>query len=146
MFETTLLDLAECRAALAAMLLAAQGLVRQPLAFAVVNDYGELMAFARMDGATPAVRELAIKKAYTSARMRADLKDFRAGLEQRGRNVTDYADPDLVGMAAGGIVIRDQESSVVLGGIGVSGGTPDEDEKIARAGLLAFQTAGDRPT
>src|SRR6266542_850464 len=102
MFETALLDLAECRTALDAMLRAAQAHVRQPMAFAVVNDYGELMAFARMDGAAPAVRDFAVKKAYTTARMRGDLREFRAGLEQRARSVADYGDPGLVGMAAGG--------------------------------------------
>ena len=119
------------------MLRAAQAQVKQPMAFALVNDYGELMAFARMDGAAPAVREFAIKKAYTSARMRADLNEFRAGLERRGRSVADYGDPNLVGMAAGGAVIRDAETSAVLGAIGVSGGTPEEDEIVAREGLRA---------
>jgi glc operon protein GlcG len=142
MFETTLLALPECRAALDAMLRNAQEGVRQPMAFAIVNDHGELMAFARMDGAAPAVREFAVKKAYTSARMRADLKDFRSGLEQRGRSVTDFADPNLVGMAAGGIVIREAETGAVLGAIGVSGGTPEEDDAVARVGIQSLFAGG----
>src|SRR3974390_3471960 len=107
MFESALLELTECRAALDAMLVDAQRQGVEPMAFALVNEYGELMAFARMDGIAPAIRDFAIKKAYTAARMRADLRDFRAGLEQRGRTVADYGDPDLLGMAAGGVVIRD---------------------------------------
>jgi uncharacterized protein GlcG (DUF336 family) len=93
------------------------------------------MAFARMDGAPPSAQQFAVKKAYTAARMRADLKDFRAGMEQRGRTVADYGDPNLVGMAAGGVVIEGTKSSEVLGAIGVSGGAPEDDERIARLGL-----------
>src|SRR5215471_19277101 len=99
MFESPFLDLAECRAALDAMLRDAEGRGVEPMAFAIVNEYGEIMVFARMDGAAPAIRDFALKKAYTAARMRTDLKDFRAGLEQRGRTVADYADPGFVGMA-----------------------------------------------
>jgi glc operon protein GlcG len=140
MFEVSLLDLAECRAALDAMLAAARERVEQPMAFAIVNEYGELMAFARMDGSTPAVRDFAVKKAYTSARMRSDLKDFRAGLEKRGRGVGDYADPNLVGMAAGGVAVPGPDAGTVIGAIGVSGGAPEEDDVIARVGLQALGT------
>jgi uncharacterized protein GlcG (DUF336 family) len=137
MYETVYLELPECLRAVTAMLQAAQTSASQPVAVAVVNEYGELMAFARMDRAAPAVCEFAVKKAYTAARMRADLRDFRAGLERRGRTVADYGDANLVGMAAGGVVIVGAEGNAVLGGIGVSGGTPDEDELIARTGLRA---------
>jgi uncharacterized protein GlcG (DUF336 family) len=142
MFGTTLLGLPECRVAINVMLRDAERDVQQPMAFAIVNDYGELMAFARMDGSTPAVRDFAVKKAYTAARMRADLKDFRAGLEQRGRSVADYADSGMVGMAAGGVVISEPGSGAVLGAIGVSGGTPQQDDVIAHAGLRALLVGG----
>jgi uncharacterized protein GlcG (DUF336 family) len=142
MFESALLDLGECRTALAAMLRRAETQGVEPLAIAIVNEHGEIMAFARMDGAGPAIRDFAIKKAYTSARMRADLKDFRSGLELRGRTVGDYADSGLVGMAAGGVVIHDPSSGQVVGAIGVSGGTPAQDDEIARAGLQALLVSG----
>ncbi len=137
MYEIEILDLSQCLDALEAMLREAQTIAARPVAAAVVNEYGELMAFARADGASPAVQDFAVKKAYTAARMGADLRDFRAGLEQRGRSVADYGDPNLVGMAAGGVVVA--TAGGVLGGIGVSGGTPDEDEQIARAGLQALR-------
>lgn len=138
MYEITLLGLPECMTALRAMLESGQASAKGRMAIAIVDEYGELMAFARMDGASPAVREYAVKKAYTSARMRSDLKDFRAGLEQRGRTVADFGDPNLVGMAAGGVAIPDATNGAVLGAIGVSGGTPDEDEEVARVGLRAI--------
>jgi uncharacterized protein GlcG (DUF336 family) len=142
MFEAALLDLPECRTALDAMLLSAQTRGVEPMAIAIVNEHGEIMAFARMDGAAPAIRDFAIKKAYTAALMRADLKDFRSGLDQRGRTVADYSDPNLVGMAAGGVVIRDPSSGQVTGAIGVSGGTPAQDDEIAREGLQVLLASG----
>jgi glc operon protein GlcG len=138
MYEITFLALPECLTALRAMLQSAPASAKGGLAVAIVNDYCELMAFARMDGASPAVCDFAVKKAYTSARMRSDLKEFRAGLEQRGRSVADYGDPRLVGMAAGGVAIRGGAGDAVIGAIGVSGGTPDEDDEVARAGLQAI--------
>ena len=134
MYEITLLALPECLTALRTMLQNAPATAKGRLAIAIVNDYGELMAFARMDGASPAVCDFAVKKAYTAARMRSDLKEFRAGLEQRGRSVADYSDPGLVGMAAGGVAIRDGAGDAVIGAIGVSGGTPDEDDQLRMPG------------
>jgi glc operon protein GlcG len=139
MFTVPVLELPECLAALRAMLQSVPAKVGGRLAFAIVDEYGELLAFARMDGASPAVRDFAVKKAYTSARMRSDLKEFRAGLEQRGRTVADFADANLVGMAAGGVVILATSDDAVIGAIGVSGGTPDEDEEVARIGLRAIR-------
>jgi uncharacterized protein GlcG (DUF336 family) len=140
MYNITLLGLPECMKAMGAMLERAPSVTTRPVAMAIVNEYGELMSFVRMDGASPHARDYAVKKAYTAARMRSDLKDFRAGLEQRGRSVSDFADPNLVGSAAGGVAIMDATSSAILGAIGVSGGTPDEDEAIARVGLGALQS------
>jgi glc operon protein GlcG len=142
MHAIPLLGLPECWTALHAMLESPPARTKGRLAIAIANEYGELLAFARMDGASPAVREFAVKKAYTAARMRSDLKEFRAGPEQRGRTVADYGDPNLVGMAAGGVAIPDAATGAVLGAIGVSGGTPDEDEAVARVGLQAIVSGG----
>ena len=94
------------------------------------------MAFALMDGGTHFARHYATRKAYTASRMRADLRDFAAQRGAQGRSVTDYGDPGLVASARGGVAIRAGDGSVV-GGVGVSGASPDEDEEIARLGLQA---------
>ena len=90
-----------------------------------------------MDGITPFVRDYATKKAYTAARMGADLADFAARLKGQGRSVADYGDDRLVGAARGGLAVR-AAAGAVVGGIGVSGGTPDQDEAVARIGLAAL--------
>jgi glc operon protein GlcG len=115
--------------------------VNRPLAFAIVDEHGELVAFARMDGTTTFVRDMALKKAYTAAYVGSNLPDFETQRKSRGRAVSDYANPSLIGSAAGGVVLR-TENGDVLGGIGVSGASPPEDERIARVGLEALQRAG----
>ena len=67
MFQKTCLGLAEARAAVEAVLEEANKLPDAPIAVAVVDDYGRLVYFARMDGCPPVVVELAINKAYTAA-------------------------------------------------------------------------------
>ena len=134
-YTRPLLDVAECMDAVDAILEAAVEGSRQPMALAIVDEYGALLAFASMDGTSPFVREFAIKKAYTAALMRADLKEFGERRQAQGRSVADYGDPNLVGATRGGVVIRRSQDGHVLGGIGVSGGTPEEDDAVARAGL-----------
>ena len=67
MFQKKCLGLAEARAAVEAVLDEASKLPDAPIAVAVVDDYGRLVYFARMDGCPPVVVELAINKAYTAA-------------------------------------------------------------------------------
>ena len=134
-YTRPLLDVAECIEAVDGMLEAAAEGSQQPMALAVVDEYGALLAFASMDGTSPFVREFAIRKAYTAALMRADLKDFGERRQAQGRSVADYGDPKLVGASRGGVVISRSQDGRVLGGIGISGGTPEEDDVVARVGL-----------
>jgi uncharacterized protein GlcG (DUF336 family) len=134
MYQRTLLDLEECIAAVDRMLAAAETASNGPMALAIVDQYGDLLALACMDGCTPFVRDYATKKAYTAARMGADLRDFAPRLKEQNRNVREYADPNLVAAARGGLVVR-SAAGVVVGGVGVSGGTPEQDEDVARLGL-----------
>ncbi len=136
MYEKQVLDHTDALAIVEAMMEAAPRVTERPLALAVVDDRGELMAFALMDGGTHFARHYATRKAYTASRMRADLRDFAAQRGAQGRSVTDYGDPGLVASARGGVAILAGDGSVV-GGVGVSGASPDEDEEIARLGLQA---------
>lgn len=103
---------------------------------AVTDSSGVLAAFLRMPGAFLHSVELAIDKAYTAAGfgfptskwMDAIGRDeaLRAGLPQRPRLV----------LFGGGLPIRD--GGELIGGIGVSGGSAEQDEECARAGLAAL--------
>lgn len=103
---------------------------------AVVDVSGVQVAFLRMPGAPLHSIDIAIDKAYTASSFGFPTSQWagavagdellRIGLNQRPRLV----------MFGGGLPII--EAGVRIGGIGVSGGSADEDEDCARAGLAAL--------
>lgn len=137
MAERALLDLNDCMNAIDRMLEAAP----KPMALVIVDQYGDLMALSCMNGIRTMARDYAMKKAYTAAIMGSDLKDFAARMKAQGRSVTDYSDPKFVGASLGGVVVRDAEGNT-LGGIGASGGSPEEDDALVRLGLAAMGLKG----
>jgi uncharacterized protein GlcG (DUF336 family) len=134
MYDRSVLDVDDALRLVDAVLSAAPGETTQPIAVAVVDDMGDWVAFARMDGVPSFNREYARRKAYTSSLMRRDLHEFAATQMQTGRLLTDLGDPQLIGSAHGGVVLRDVAGNVI-GGLGVSGGTPEEDERLVRVAL-----------
>lgn len=137
MYDKQILDHTDALEIVEAMMEAAPRITDRPLALAVVDDRGELLAFALMDGGTHFARHYAIRKAYTASRIRSDLRDFAAQRVAQGRSISDYGDPGLVASARGGLAIRTSEGATV-GGVGVSGATPEEDEQLAHIGLQAL--------
>jgi glc operon protein GlcG len=142
MFHKKCLGLAETRAAVEAVLDEAAKLPDAPIAVAVVDDYGRLVYFARMDGCPPVALELAIKKAYTAAVVMMDTVAFAERDKGWGRELATYGD-DKFTYLQGGLVIgvsgEGDARKVILGGIGVSGRMADEDERLARIGLEAIK-------
>ncbi len=123
------------------MLQAAQAKAEElgrPVVLAIVDAGGLLKAFHRMDGVVSAVPvEIAQRKAYTAASFRTPTHQFaEANLENPAR-MASLPNLPLVTMLAGGYPIMDGE--VVVGGIGVSGATPEQDMEIAEAGLAALE-------
>ncbi len=108
----------------------------------VVDDGGLLVAAGRQDGACKACTQIAQDKAKTAALYAAPTRDF-ANLSF-GEN-RDGVDAGLPGAAfvpglvafAGGLPVT-SDSGAVIGGIGVSGASEDEDEACAQAGLDAI--------
>jgi glc operon protein GlcG len=135
MYDKKVLGLDQAMAALNAMLAEAAKEPERPLAFAIVDDRGDLIAFARMDHVNPLPHSIALKKAYTAARMRSDTLAIAERMRSQGRSITEMGDPNMVAVQ-GGIVIMSESGP--LGGIGVSGRRADEDEEIARIGLAAL--------
>lgn len=102
---------------------------------AVTDSSGVLAAFLRMPGAFLHSVDIAIDKAYTSAGFgfpTAQWPDILRG-DEALRTIT--LRPRLVAFG-GGLPIR--ENGVLIGGIGVSGGSAEQDEVCARAGLAAI--------
>jgi glc operon protein GlcG len=106
------------------------------VAIAIVDDQGELVSFARQDRCAPQPPIVARKKAYTAARTRTDTKVYADRLKSQGRSATEFGDPNLLA-AQGGVVITGPENAV-LGAIGVSGLSAEEDEQVAKVGLQAI--------
>ena len=136
-FQKPVLSLEEARRAMDRMLQEVQQKFQnRPVAIAIVDDQGELVSFARQDRCAPQPPIVARKKAYTAARTRTDTKAYADRLKSQGRSVTEFGDPNLLA-AQGGVVITGPENAV-LGGIGVSGLSAEEDEQIAKVGLQAI--------
>ena len=107
---------------------------RRKVDMAVVDDAGNLLAYARMDRCLRPT--FAIRKAYTSAVRSMDTVTFAEQLSTQGRSLESFGDPQLIALAGGVVVIKD---GAVVGAIGV-GGLPSglDDETIAKAGLAAL--------
>lgn len=100
------------------------------LAIAVVDPAGELVAFHKMDGTQVASVAIAQGKARTAARYRRDTRVFFNAMES-GHPYIATLDRDLVA-SLGGIPLL--EGGKLIGAIGCSGGTGDQDELACKAG------------
>ena len=111
--------------------------LRVALSVAVVDDGDQLVAFARMDGADLVSVTLARDKAYSALVNRMPTRDL-ASLVQPGAEFYGYdsvAGGRMV-VFAGGMPL--QREGVLVGAVGVSGGTSDEDQRAADAAVAAF--------
>lgn len=113
------------------------GEIGQPMNIAVMDAGMNLVAFERMDGAWVLSIDIALGKAYTSAGRGLSTRDIgekaQPGQPLFGVNTTNGG--RVVTFAGGLPLTRDGE---VVGAIGVSGGSIDQDEEVAQAGVDAF--------
>ena len=112
--------------------------VGQPMNIAVVDDGGNLVAFAAMDGTKLIGVDIAQKKALTAVYFQMDTQDL-APLVQPGAplfGIESTTGGRLV-VFGGGVLLR-TAGGEVAGGVGVSAGTVDEDHQVAAAGAAAF--------
>ena len=104
------------------------------LNIAVVDSGGNLVAFARMDGAMLASIVVAEHKARAAAQFRRETKVFEDAI-QNGRPYLMTLD-GIIG-SRGGIPLN--EDGKIIGAIGVSGGTSSQDEVAAKAGAALMK-------
>jgi uncharacterized protein GlcG (DUF336 family) len=130
------LTLAAARRAMAAAEAAAREM-RVAMSGAVVDSGDQLVAFARMDGADLVSVGLSRDKAFSALVNRMPTRDL-APLVQPGAEFYGYdslAGGRMVVFAGGMPLLRD---GVLVGAIGVSGGSMDEDQRAADAAVAAF--------
>jgi uncharacterized protein GlcG (DUF336 family) len=108
-----------------------------PMNIAVVDAGNNLTAFARQDGAWLGSIDIAMGKAYTARAF--DMTSAELGAEaQPGKplyGIESSNDGNLI-VFGGGIPLKDGDE--IVGAIGVSGGTVDQDEEVAEAGVAGF--------
>lgn len=109
---------------------------------AVVDDGGHLLAFERMDQARPASSYTAISKAATAATMRQPTGPLPAGAEHPDpwlnlalEHAAASSGGKITTLRGGVPIVVDGQ---VIGGVGVGGGTGEQDSQVARAGIQAF--------
>jgi glc operon protein GlcG len=108
--------------------------MKKAAVIAVADSHGELIAFARMDGAPVSSIRIAANKAWTAARERKSTQDIgdRARHPEKGHDIAYYGDPKFVGWGGGIPVWRDGE---VVGAVAVSGLSSSEDVVLATLGM-----------
>src|SRR5690606_41271904 len=132
----TTLPLRDARMLTAAGMAAAERM-GVPMNIAVGDDGARLIHFVRMDGAWLGSVDVAIKKATTAVLFR--MSTAALGAETRPGGSLYGIEVSNGGLIAfgGGIPITDGEGRTI-GGIGVSGGTVDQDVAVAEACIAAL--------
>lgn len=102
-----------------------------PVCIAVVDDAGYPIALARADEASPAAVDGAIGKARTSALTGVDTALLEKMAQSR---LTVLSIPRICVEGGVALLYRGQR----VGGIGVSGRPPEQDNEVAQAALAAF--------
>jgi uncharacterized protein GlcG (DUF336 family) len=109
----------------------------QPMNIAVVDQGGNLISHVRMDGAWLGSIDISIKKAYTSRAFDIATKDLATHSQSGGQFFGIHASNDgKIMIFAGGIPLK--KDGHVVGAIGVSGGSGEQDHAVAEAGAAAF--------
>ena len=135
MYDKPMLSLEQAQAAITAMIADHnKNSSRRKVDMAVVDDAGNLLAYARMDRCLRPT--FASRKAYTSAVRGMDTLAFSEQLSSTGRSLESFGDSQLIALPGGVVVLKD---GAVVGAIGV-GGLPSgiDDQSIAQAGLAAM--------
>ena len=102
---------------------------------AVVDPSGELVYFYRMDGAQFASITISQGKARTAARYRRESRAFYNAFET-GHGYVATLDPTLVASPGGFPLI---ENGKLIGAVGCSGGTGDQDAAVCGAGAATIK-------
>ena len=111
--------------------------IGQPMNIAVADEGGNLVAHVRMDNAWIGSIDIAQKKAFTSRAFDMATKDLAAHSQSGGQFFGIHAsNHGKIIIFAGGIPLK--KEGKVVGAIGVSGGSGEQDHAVAEAGAKAF--------
>lgn len=108
-----------------------------PMDIAVVDAGGNLKSHVRMDGAFVGSITISINKGYTAIAFQQQTANLQAPTRPDGPiyGLSDAHGGRLVVFPGGIPLVRDGE---IVGAIGVSTGTIEQDQEVAEAGVAAF--------
>jgi uncharacterized protein GlcG (DUF336 family) len=132
------LTLAQANHILSAALAAARGASMPPVAVAVLDASGQLVALQREDGASMLRNDIAIGKAWAAAGMGVSSRTLHARAQDNPVffNALSASSQGRFIPQTGALVIKDA-GGATIGAVGASGGTGAEDESICAAGVAA---------
>ena len=111
--------------------------IESPSNIAVVDAGGNLVAHVRMDGAWIASIDISINKAFTARALDVSTEDLAAnagpGEQFYGRHASNGGH---IMIFTGGVPLR--HNGQVVGAVGVSGGTGEQDKTVAEAAVAAL--------
>jgi uncharacterized protein GlcG (DUF336 family) len=112
--------------------------LKVPMAIGIVDEKGGLIFFARMDETLPASTEIAVSKAYTSAVLRKSTHEV-GKLAQPGKPLYGIQNTHQgkIVLFGGGVPLS--LNGTVVGAVGISGGTVEEDIQIAETVVDALK-------
>jgi len=111
--------------------------IGQPMNIAVADSGGNLVAHVRMEGAWLGSIDISIKKAYTARAFDISTQDLATHSQSGGQFFGIHAsNGGRIMIFAGGVPLK--RDGRVVGGIGVSGGSGQQDHAVAEAGAAAF--------
>ncbi|MDB5530684.1 MAG: polymerase subunit delta [Devosia sp.] len=130
------LDIADARLLLAGARARSEA-IGVPMCIAITDESGNLVAFERMDGGKVTSTTIAIDKSYTASAAKRATHEYGAVSQPGG---PAYGINSAIGgrlmVVGGGLPVA--VDGVVVGGIGVSSGTPAQDQDVAQAGIDHF--------
>lgn len=111
-----------------------------PMCIAVMDDGANLVGFHRMDDALLASVSISQDKAYSSVTLKMDTKTIH-DVSQPGESLYGLGNTNdgRIITFGGGFPLEDGDGNVV-GAVGVSGGSAEEDMEVAQAGVEAFES------
>lgn len=111
--------------------------IGQPMNIAVADAGGNLVSHVRMDGAWLGSIDISINKAYTSKAFDIQTKDLAENAQPNQQFYGIHAsNHGRIMIFAGGIPLVSNDQ--IVGAIGVSGGTGEQDQAVAEAGAAAL--------
>lgn len=111
--------------------------IGQPMNIAVADSGGNIVTHVRMDNAWIGSIDISMKKAYTSRAFDITTKDLADNSQSGEQFFGIHASNDgKIMIFAGGVPLK--RDGQVVGAVGVSGGSGDQDHAVAEAGAAAF--------